>query len=746
MIEKLPDHDTNLLSSIQHLLLSGLRSRHRSTVNRSILTWNRTFGCTESLSYPKELRDTLLSLQRMTDIHLPNLPVVEMDQVRMVQSIVQDDKRDNVLQAVSSSPIQFIESQNDNSLSHNVPIAGSPESHLRAGWKAPPAIVLSANPNIAQESPLKARHGVNTTPKARLRHNDSQIRFAAIDSSPLAPEQADSQVMTERQKQVKERQGLEAAMFPEIRPSPKSAFRSAEYSLPKLNFKPNHGPILKAVLDEQISPMFPPDILMNDFLGSSPTPASSKKRTNGIESIDGPPSSPPLIAANLEANHHAFASVSHDLQGPSIAKAQDLVPNRSPNEDEADAERRSDTGKDSGAIDESASPNNHLETSLVPTAATNQTGDHITSNDDVIVDAPFEATENVPAILQDNDIDMVNKSVPIGGPSELVSEDDQVTAQLINEMERASSQHINENDEVKKSASKAPSKRKNPFTKDANAQKRARGMPASSDLPQQGQTPAKGQAVAECVMIDVRPAHVQLPARPVEVKRERSKSPSVMANIRPARHPPLSRKKRGRRGKSWPGQLSQEASSLRSSPRQRHATPNDAVTSSLPGSATSVKESRVSETDSGKRKASKFWYYTTDESAKDAGASGKASTSGEDDPAVAARHNGWNKPQISEHQQDLGGQLHTTASDVQDRGLRARTTNQARKASQPEAAADVQSPDDAPTAAGILQGFRRIIGDIKRVTLGREHEREISKLLFQAMEELHEAGRRHTAM
>lgn len=644
------------------------------------------------------------------------------------------------------------------------------ESPLRPNLKAPRALALNSSPNVARRSPLSARQGIKTTPKARLRHNDSQVQFAAIDSSPLAPEPTDSQVLTDRQKEVKERQDLEAAMFPEIRSSPKRASLPAEYSLPRLVFKPEHGQTLNPAVEEQTSPMYPPDILMNDFLGSSPTPASSKKGTNGMESPDGPPSSPPSIAAHPKVKHQTMAYAPLDLHGQPMSKAQGLVPSRPLSEYQPNTERPSDTGEDSSATDGSINAIDYPKDYLVTAAATSQPGDRTVSDHAVSFDAPSQATTNVPAVLQDQDISTVFNSFQIEESPKFVSEDDQVAAQLISEMERASSQRSNQDGEARKPAPRAPSKRKNPFYEDGNVQKRARGTSASANLSQQAQTPAAGQAVAECVMIDVRPAQVQRSASPVQVKRERSQSPSIMATIRSARETSVSRKIGGRpKRKSRPSQLSQEASSIPSSPRQSHATPesdvndaprankspnsarksvrlSDAVTSSPPGSATSAKETRGLETNSGKRKASKFWYYTTEESSTDAGAEEKASTFDKVDAEVAARRHGLTKSQISEHQQQLSGTQHTIASGAPDHDRRARTRHDEGAVYQHETAAEKETPDDAPTAEGIVQAFRKMVSNIKRVALGREDEREISKLLFQSMEELHEAGRRHTAM
>ena len=80
-IESCPDHNTQLLLNLQHVLLPGFRSRHMSILNRCVVLWNRTFGNAEALEYPENLRNAFLRLRSITDLHLPAFPEVEVDQV-----------------------------------------------------------------------------------------------------------------------------------------------------------------------------------------------------------------------------------------------------------------------------------------------------------------------------------------------------------------------------------------------------------------------------------------------------------------------------------------------------------------------------------------------------------------------------------------------------------------------------------------------------------------------------------------
>lgn len=160
-----------------------------------------------------------------------------------------------------------------------------------------------------------------STPTRRLRHNDSQIQFAAIDSSPLGSDALDTQLLTDRQREVTERQRFEAAaMFPGLGSSPRVRTRGPEDALPRLFLSADRRSNASVDVDDPASPTLPPvDALMNDFIPSSPSSRSSQKRSDlkalDVEpassppnatvqpealSLDGPPSSPPRILQDVD--------------------------------------------------------------------------------------------------------------------------------------------------------------------------------------------------------------------------------------------------------------------------------------------------------------------------------------------------------------------------------------------------------------------------------------------------------------
>ena len=73
VIDSLPGKDSTMLQLLETLMVSSLRSRHKSIVNESIALWNRTFGVAEYLEYSDGLRAALLRVRSVTEILVPGL-------------------------------------------------------------------------------------------------------------------------------------------------------------------------------------------------------------------------------------------------------------------------------------------------------------------------------------------------------------------------------------------------------------------------------------------------------------------------------------------------------------------------------------------------------------------------------------------------------------------------------------------------------------------------------------------------
>ncbi|KAL8674339.1 MAG: hypothetical protein Q9168_001268 [Polycauliona sp. 1 TL-2023] len=257
-LESVAKPDSKFLSMLQDLFTAGFGSRHRRVVNSMITMWDHTFATAVSLQYPVELQAVFTKLRRTVDLELPGF--------------IEDGEPE-----YPSSPLNFVDTQEDNS-EGQIESAAAKTSRLLIA----PALTGRAHVGkTASHSPgtpsARAPHRKNrTTPKARFRHNDSQVEFAAIESSPLNPESAETQHLTDHQKEIRERQENDAPMFKDIRSSSKTP-RSAERPLKlELHKKMDSGKPLD--VDAEPSPTFPPgDATMNEFLGSSPTPLSSSR-------------------------------------------------------------------------------------------------------------------------------------------------------------------------------------------------------------------------------------------------------------------------------------------------------------------------------------------------------------------------------------------------------------------------------------------------------------------------------------
>lgn len=140
-----------------------------------------------------------------------------------------------------------------------------------------------------------------TTPKSRLRHDNSQIQYVPVESSPVAENEINSQVLTENQKEVRDRQKAETAQM----------FSAIQCPISRIDGDPN---VLSPRASRQadavpLSPTIPLLMSEDDFPGSSPTPGS-KDQQNRLQNMNesfslpsthnmstlttaDPPSSPP---------------------------------------------------------------------------------------------------------------------------------------------------------------------------------------------------------------------------------------------------------------------------------------------------------------------------------------------------------------------------------------------------------------------------------------------------------------------
>lgn len=115
---------------------------------------------------------------------------------------------------------------------------------------------------------------MKTAPKSKLRHDDSQVEFTAVESS--SPVAMESQVMTEHQKDVRSRQKHDnPSMYPEFSSSPGPQTRSMRAAISKLDFS-------KQQQDTTDTGYATPTLNddhghVDDYVTSSPTPKAAEK-------------------------------------------------------------------------------------------------------------------------------------------------------------------------------------------------------------------------------------------------------------------------------------------------------------------------------------------------------------------------------------------------------------------------------------------------------------------------------------
>ncbi|OIW25935.1 hypothetical protein CONLIGDRAFT_635705 [Coniochaeta ligniaria NRRL 30616] len=286
-LEQLP------LDDLEPLLCAAFKSKHRQVVNSALSLWNSVFEHIEQVEYPEKLKAVLLSLRPFVDIILPGLD-------------------ESGIESTGEEPV-FVETQEDDL---ELPQLQRPKSSGRATpqpSRSRPARSSSAGlsvpakrrPELTPEvRPSKAQRR-SATPK--LRHDDSQIQFAAIESSPIPPAEAESQVLTDRQREVRERQKEVANQFPEIRSSPGRKARPSSRPSSRAA-SPQKLVYMRAATPE-------PRNTIEEFIASTPTP----RRGHFIALPDHdsdmaePPSSPPEPRRNPLAKEIQSRSASNSL-------------------------------------------------------------------------------------------------------------------------------------------------------------------------------------------------------------------------------------------------------------------------------------------------------------------------------------------------------------------------------------------------------------------------------------------------
>lgn len=346
-LTEIPRKDSSLLFLLQPLLVAGFASPRRAVVNRTIVFWNECFGELGSLRYPSKLENVLRAARPHVELLLPSFPETgpggELIELPAFSGPQDQDSQADVNTSSSSRWTGVLRGTAS-------PVKPSPTSHNASSRLA---TIDTTGTNSATRSVAKS-----APPKARLRHDDSQVLFAPIESSPL-PAAEDSQLLTNHQKETRERQNEAAQMFPDISSTP--AKKPTPYSKRKapgtLDFSTDF--VAQSAHDGIAStPLEMPEAHseMSDYMGSSPTPRGSDKlhtehvqRQERQEEVDGefsssPPGSPEQNKATSQvSNANRDASFVADSAPVRIEPATNTKTTNKPHQLLRDSDLPSDT-------------------------------------------------------------------------------------------------------------------------------------------------------------------------------------------------------------------------------------------------------------------------------------------------------------------------------------------------------------------------------------------------------------------
>ncbi|KAL2261441.1 hypothetical protein VTK26DRAFT_4158 [Humicola hyalothermophila] len=267
------EHPEQQMHALERFFRASFASCHRSIVNSSISLWNRLFENVQHLDYPEQLKAALVQMQAQLHAEIV-LPGLEMSSVECA------GQQRQFIDSFDDFSLPKLPSTTSNSR-RETPRPVSPQSTLLASAK----LAMPGNQRANMPPEMKANRR-NRTPRPappRPRHDDSQVEFAAIPPSLDSP--IESQVLTERQKEVWERQRENAGLFREIRSSPGVRTRASTRNM-----------LLASSRARQATPEA--ERTFNDYVSSTPTPRRGQAVLMPETDLTDPPSSPPVPRGN----------------------------------------------------------------------------------------------------------------------------------------------------------------------------------------------------------------------------------------------------------------------------------------------------------------------------------------------------------------------------------------------------------------------------------------------------------------
>ncbi|RMZ78180.1 hypothetical protein DV738_g3963, partial [Chaetothyriales sp. CBS 135597] len=268
------------VADLDDVFAAAFTSTHSTTVNFVATLWNRHFGDDPNLKIGTKLEQAISRLRPYMELQLPF----------MTDSGEEDE-------AAASLPVYETQAQFS-------PRFGA------AGVKATMFVEEMELLPVRETGELKKEAAVMREGSARekKRHDDSQINFVTVESSPLVQEM-DSQLLTERQKEVLERQRTEpAVVFADIRSSPRprssrSWSRDCEFARKA------------ASMPQRPATPTLPDVHDAEEIDAEPSPTPRARPRRAIEEADIP-SSPPSMQRRRAERAEGSIDMSTPLAEP----------------------------------------------------------------------------------------------------------------------------------------------------------------------------------------------------------------------------------------------------------------------------------------------------------------------------------------------------------------------------------------------------------------------------------------------
>lgn len=277
---------------VEPFFAAAFKCKQHYITSKAAETWNAIVQDEDDVDCSDGLKSIVSSMQSKFDLLLPGNSLHGSG----AQAVSFGDREEHsliALSSVSSAPDSKDKSSKQSSLSR----MGSRSSGRKRKSEAP----------VERQT----RQSKRASLPRKLRHDDSQIQFERIESSPAEAEE--SQHLTERQKEVRERQRANKEMYSDIKPSSPS-------QSPNKRTKTEAQAMDSHQRAEQSTPQR--NASFNDLISSTPTPR--RGQVMPVDDLNDPPSSPPNprpdpLHSEIQSRSRGASSLEWQFSSPPVS-------------------------------------------------------------------------------------------------------------------------------------------------------------------------------------------------------------------------------------------------------------------------------------------------------------------------------------------------------------------------------------------------------------------------------------------